>query len=70
MTIRVRKLIGAAALLILIIVYGLAAMVYTATHLENASALRQMVIYTVAGLLWVVPAAMLIKWMQRPDPEA
>lgn len=69
MTVRTRKLVGTFALIALLVVYALAAMVYTANHLDGASPLRQLVIYVVAGLGWVIPAAMLIRWMQRPDPE-
>lgn len=70
MTIRTRKFVGTLALVALIFVYTLAAMVYTATHLEGAPWLSQLVTYLVAGLGWVIPAGILIKWMQRPDPEA
>ena len=69
MTIRLRKLIGTVVLLAFIIVYSLSAMVYTTTHLEGASLLEQTVVYAIAGLLWVIPAAILVKWMQRPDPD-
>ena len=70
MTIRTRKFIGTIALVALLVVYALTAMVYTATHLEGASGLRQLVIYIVAGLAWVIPAGFLVTWMQRPDPES
>lgn len=69
MTIRTRKFIGTIALVALIVLYGLTAMVYTATHLEGASRLVQLVTYVIAGLGWVIPAAFLVKWMQKPDPE-
>jgi hypothetical protein len=69
MTIRTRKFIGTITLVVLLVVYALTAMVYTATHLEGASPLHQLVIYVVAGLGWVIPAGMLVTWMQRPDPE-
>jgi hypothetical protein len=35
----------------------------------NASKLVELVFYVVAGLAWVIPAGLLIRWMQRPDPE-
>jgi hypothetical protein len=69
MTIRTRKFIGTVTLVVLLVVYALTAMVYTATHLEGASRLHQLVIYVVAGLAWVIPAGILVTWMQRPDPE-
>ena len=69
MTIRTRKFIGTITLVVLLVVYALTAMVYTATHLEGASRLHQLAIYVVAGLGWVIPGGILIWWMQRPDPE-
>jgi hypothetical protein len=69
MTIRTRKFIGTITLVVLLVVYALTAMVYTATHLEGASRLHQLAIYVVAGLAWVIPAGFLVTWMQRPDPE-
>lgn len=69
MNVRLRKLVGLIALVILMTVYGLTAMVYTSTHLEGASRLVQLATYLVAGLGWVIPAAALIRWMQKPDPE-
>jgi hypothetical protein len=69
MTVRTRKFIGTIALVVFLVLYALTAMVYTATHLEGASLLHQLVIYVVAGLAWVIPAGFLVSWMQRPDPE-
>jgi hypothetical protein len=70
MTVRTRKFFGMLALITLLVIYALTAMVYTATHLEGASVLRQLVIYVSVGLAWVIPAGILVTWMQRPDPEA
>lgn len=67
MTIRTRKLIGAIALLVFLTVYALAAMMMAIMLQVNASKLVELIYYPVAGLLWVLPAMWLIKWMQRPD---
>jgi peptidoglycan/LPS O-acetylase OafA/YrhL len=61
MTQRKRKLIGTIALLALIVVYALLALA-VAIVLQVRDANK-----VVAGLLWVVPAACLISWMQKPD---
>jgi hypothetical protein len=67
MTIRTRKLVGAIALLVFLAIYALAAMMAAIVLQVNASKLVELIYYPVAGLLWVLPAMWLIKWMQRPD---
>lgn len=64
---RARKLIGTVLLVAFIIVYSLTAMTIAAAKLPGTSGLAQLVYYAVAGLLWALPAAGLIWWMQRPD---
>ena len=67
MTIRKRKLIGAVALIALVIVWSLTAMALAQTVLTSISGLVATVYYVVAGLGWVLPAMPLIRWMSRPD---
>jgi hypothetical protein len=67
MTIRKRKLIGAVALIALVIVWSLVAMALAQTVLTSISGLVATIYYVVAGLGWVLPAMPLIKWMSRPD---
>jgi hypothetical protein len=63
---RTRKLIGTIALLILLAIYVPAAVSIGASHFVAASSLAQLAYFLAAGLLWVIPAALLIRWMQRP----
>jgi peptidoglycan/LPS O-acetylase OafA/YrhL len=68
MTQRKRKLLGTVALLALVAVYAvLAVAVAIVLQVQNASKLAELVYYVVAGLLWVLPAGLLISWMQKPD---
>lgn len=67
MTLRTRKLVGAIALLVFLAVYALAAMMVAIALQVNASKLAELIYYPVAGLLWVLPAMWLVRWMQRPD---
>ncbi len=68
MTIRTRKLIGAVALLALIIVYSLLAMgVAIVLQVNQASKALELAYYIVAGMAWTVPAGAIIYWMGRPD---
>ena len=68
---RTRKLIGAVALLVLIVVYALlatgTAIVLQAREVGKAAELAY---YVVAGLLWVIPAGAIIWWMQKSPPTS
>ena len=68
MQVRTRKLIGTVLLLIFLAVYVTAAVMIGANHVVAAPAWVEFAYFLAAGLLWVFPAALLIKWMQRPDP--
>jgi hypothetical protein len=61
-----RKLIGTIALLILIGVYSLLVMVLATSRLPGMGGIASLLFYICAGLLWVPPAAWIIRWMQRP----
>ena len=69
MTVRVRKLVGTIILLITLPIYLLIAMAVGANHFADAHVVVQTVYFLIAGLLWVPPAALLVRWMVRPDPE-
>jgi hypothetical protein len=71
MRIRTRKLIGAFALLALVTVWSLVAMTLAQSALTDINGFVATIYYVVAGLGWVLPAMLLVKWMGRPDtPEA
>jgi hypothetical protein len=68
MTQRKRKFIGTIALLALIAIYALLALaVAIVLQVRDANKIAELIYYIVAGLLWVLPAAWLITWMQKPD---
>lgn len=68
MSIRQRKLLGAIALLVLIAVYCvLAVSVAVIMQVRGAGGIAELIFYIVAGLLWTIPAGVIIKWMQRSD---
>ena len=69
MSMRTRKLIGAFALLVLVTVWSLVAMALAQSVLTNINGLVAVIYYVVAGLGWVLPAMLLIKWMGRPDAD-
>ena len=67
MHIRTRKLIGTVVLLVFIVVWSLFAMALAQSVLTDINGLVAAIFYVVAGLGWVPPAMLLIKWMARPD---
>jgi len=67
MPVRLRKLIGAVALIALVVCWSLVAMALAQLPLIKANAFVEAVYYVVAGLGWVLPAMPLIRWMSRPD---
>lgn len=66
MTIRTRKLVGTIALLVFLGLYALLAMLVAVVLQVNDSKAVELAYYAIAGLLWVLPAALLIKWMAQP----
>ena len=67
MNVRLRKLIGTLLTVVFLAVYVLLAMVLAVRLLPGTCGLTQLAYYAVAGLLWVIPIGLLIRWMQRPD---
>lgn len=67
---RQRKLAGTVALLLFVIVYALLAMAAAIVLQVNAGKLTELAYYVIAGLAWVVPAGIIIKWMQKSDPPS
>jgi len=67
MPIRIRKLIGAIALMLLAIVWGLLAMALAQSVLTDINGLVAAIFYVVAGLGWVLPAMPIVSWMVKPD---
>lgn len=69
MTARYRKLFGAIALLIWVIVYSLLAMAAAIILQVRGGPWTEVAYYVVAGLAWVPPSMIIVKWMQAPDAE-
>jgi hypothetical protein len=70
MTIRTRKLVGTLLLLVFLAAYAFLAMLVAVVLQVNGSKIAELLFYFVGGLAWVVPAALLVRWMQRPDAPA
>jgi hypothetical protein len=63
---RTRKLIGTALLVAFVPVYALFVVVIAGMVLPGTSTLAQTLFFLVTGLLWVLPAGVIITWMVRP----
>lgn len=64
---RNRKLVGTVVLLVFLVLYAWVAAIIGAGRITLAPHWMQFVYFLAAGLLWVLPALILIRWMQRPD---
>jgi Protein of unknown function (DUF2842) len=67
MGVRTRKLVGTVVLLLFLAAYGLAVASIGAGRIAAASPFAQVAFFLIGGLAWVLPAGLLIRWMQRPD---
>ena len=67
MPIRLRKLIGAVALIVLVVTWTLVAMALAQAPAIKANGVIEVIYYVLAGFGWVLPAMPVIRWMSRPD---
>jgi Protein of unknown function (DUF2842) len=67
MPIRLRKFIGAIALLALVIVWALVAMALAQAPTIRNNAVLSVAYYVIAGLGWVLPAMPIVAWMSRRE---
>lgn len=63
MPIRLKKLIGTVLLVALVIVYALLATMIAVAQLAESGPLVHLAFFLFSGLLWVLPAMAIIKWM-------
>ena len=69
---RARKFIGTILLATLAFLYAIVAVTVATYRLADASGWVHLLYFGLSGMLWVVPAMFLIKWMigRREDYEA
>jgi hypothetical protein len=66
MPVRVKKFIGIFIMIVLVIVYAMTAVTVATYRLAESPWYIHMAYFLVTGLLWVLPAMWLIKWMETP----
>ncbi|WGD31256.1 DUF2842 domain-containing protein [Ancylobacter sp. WKF20] len=64
---RLRKFIGTVALLLLVIIWALAAMALAQGRVTTLPGYAQFFAYVFLGIGWIFPAGWIIRWMMRFD---
>jgi hypothetical protein len=66
MPVRLRKFIGTILLIVLVLGYAWLANSVAVYALGNAPWWTQFLYFLLTGLIWILPAMLLIKWMAGP----
>lgn len=66
MPVRLKKFIGTIILVAMVIIYALVATTVAVARLAEHGPLVHLAYFFLTGFLWVLPAMLLIKWMQSP----
>ncbi len=69
MPVRLKKLIGTVLLVALVIVYALVATMVAVAQLAESGPVVHLLFFLLSGLVWVLPAMGIIKWMVS-EPKA
>lgn len=67
--VRLRKFIGTIAIVVLVIVYALTATMLATVVLDGRSTWAALLYFVLTGLLWIIPAMFIIKWMAGPKAK-
>lgn len=70
MPLRLKKLIGSVLLVALVVVYALVATAVATARLADSGPLVHLAFFLFSGLLWVLPAMGIIKWLMLPPRPA
>lgn len=66
---RLKRLVGSLILLALVIVYALVATTVAVAQLGESSPWVHLAYFAITGLLWILPAMWVIKWMLKPPAK-
>ncbi len=71
MPLRLKKLIGTFLLVALVVIYALVASIFAVARLSESGPWVHFLFFLLSGLLWVLPAMGIIKWMiTEPKPKS
>ncbi|KGD99317.1 MULTISPECIES: DUF2842 domain-containing protein [Rhizobium/Agrobacterium group] len=65
---RLRSFIGTILIIILVITYALLATTFATLLLATSPWWVHFLYFLLSGMLWVLPAMLIIKWMAGPKP--
>lgn len=69
MSVRLRKFIGTVLLIVIVLVYAFLATTIATLTLGASPWWVHLLYFTFTGLLWILPAMVLIKWMAGPKKK-
>jgi len=63
MRLRLKKLVGTILLIVLVTVYAFGATAVAVAQLAESGPLAHLAFFILSGLLWILPAMLIIRWM-------
>ncbi|MFC0246455.1 DUF2842 domain-containing protein [Falsochrobactrum ovis] len=69
MPVRLKKLIGTFLLVALVMIYAIVATLVAVATLAESSPWVHLLYFFFTGLLWILPAMVIIWWMVQPPKE-
>lgn len=69
MPVRLKKLIGTILIVALVILYALIATTIATYRLAESPWWIHLIYFFVTGVFWIVPAMVIIRWMERPPKK-
>jgi Protein of unknown function (DUF2842) len=69
MPVRLRKFIGTILIIILVLTYALIATAVASATLGASPWWAHLLYFFFTGMLWVLPAMLIIKWMEKPAKQ-
>lgn len=69
MPVRLRKFIGTVLLIVIVLAYAFLATTIATFTLGSSPWWVHLLYFALTGLLWILPAMALIKWMAGPRPK-
>lgn len=70
MPLRLKKLIGMILLVSLMLIYAVLATSIASAYLGASSGWVHLTYFALSGLLWILPAMLIIKWMAGPKANS
>ncbi|WP_062114202.1 DUF2842 domain-containing protein [Aureimonas sp. AU40] len=64
MPIRLKKLVGTLLLVVFVAVYAVLATAYATLYLSASATYVHLLYFFATGILWIVPAMFVIRWME------